>query len=150
MLDNRYFDMLKDLIEDFLANGSPSVDEATLVISLIRKVAKSDKTEYSAKLLEIVQDVLGLLAQKQIESMMREEMRLLEMCIGVLTDMVENQVLQFFLTLQIIKRKFPDLIEALMDRVKNQQYSFGFVDFLATVRSELYELNLDECFFAFS
>ena len=46
------------------------------------------------------------------------EQRLLQMCIGVLTDMIENSVLQFFLTFSIIKRKYPALVQALSSRVK--------------------------------
>ena len=46
--------------------------------------------------------------------MVPAELSLLEMCIGVLTDMVENQVLQFFLTHSIIRRKFPKLAPALL------------------------------------
>ena len=78
------------------------------------------------------------------------EQRLLEMCIGLLTDMVENQVLQFFLTMQIMRRKFPKIAASLANKVKSGNYSFGYADLLATVRNELYDLNLDECYFSFS
>ena len=82
--------------------------------------------------------------------MNQEELSLLEMCLGVLTDMVENQVLQFFLTLQIVRRKYPKIASTLQQRVRSGLYSFGYVDLLATVRNELFDLNLDECYFAFS
>ena len=81
--------------------------------------------------------------------MAREELNLLEMCINVLTDMVENEVLQFFLTYQIVKQKFPNLAVSLMQRVQSGQDSFGYCSLLATVNSELFDLNLDECFFSF-
>ena len=54
MLDNRYFEMLKDFIEDFFANKKPSVQETAHVVGLIRRIAQCQKTEYSTKLLEIV------------------------------------------------------------------------------------------------
>ena len=113
MLDNRYFDMLKDLMEDFLANGRPTTPQVCHVIGLIRKVAQCEKTEYSAKLLELVQGILSLLNEKEVNNMNTEELSLLEMCLGVLTDMVENQVLQFFLTLQIVRRKYPRIASTL-------------------------------------
>ena len=64
--------------------------------------------------------------------------------------MIENSVLQFFITLSIIRKKFPNLTNALQKRVKMGAYNYGFVEFLGTVRNELYELNLDECFFSFT
>lgn len=79
-----------------------------------------------------------------------DEQRLLESCIGVLTDMIDNQILQFFLTHEIVVRKFPSLAGDLGRRAQAGQYSFGYTAFLATVRNELYDLNLDECFFAFT
>lgn len=39
MLDNRYFEMLKDFMEDFFANKNPSVAEAAHIVGLIRKIA---------------------------------------------------------------------------------------------------------------
>jgi len=39
MLDVRYFEMLKDFIEDFFANKNPSVTEACHIVGLIRKIA---------------------------------------------------------------------------------------------------------------
>ena len=98
----------------------------------------------------MVQDVLSLLNPRELDSMTREELNLLEMCIGVLTDMVENEVLQFFLTHQIVKQKFPKLAVSLMQRVKSAEDSYGYVSLLATVNSELFDLNLDECFFSFN
>jgi len=90
MLDNKYFDMLRDFVEDYFANKRPSAREVTHVVGLIRKIAQCSKTEYSSKFLDLVQGVLGLLNHKEISSMSLDEQRLLEMCIGVLTDMVEN------------------------------------------------------------
>ena len=83
-------------------------------MGLIRKIAQCEKTEYSAKLVELVQGILGLLNEKELDAMQRDELSLLQMCIGVLADMVDNQVLQFFLTHSIIKRKFPQLVANLL------------------------------------
>ena len=63
--DNQYFDMLKDLIEDYFANGRPTTSQICHVIGLIRKIAQCEKTEYSAKLLDLVQGVLGLLNERE-------------------------------------------------------------------------------------
>jgi len=150
MLDNKYFEMLKDFIEDFFANRKPTVAQTCHVVGLIRRVAQCEKTEFSAKLLDLVQHILSVLNGKDVERMDQDERRLLEMCIGVLTDMIENSVLQFFLTLSIVRRKYPNLAHALQKRVQQGAYSFGFNAFLATVRNELYDLNLDECFFTFA
>ena len=49
-----------------------------------------------------------------------------------------------------MRRKFPSLTNALQARVKTGRQSFGYVHFLATVVNELYDLNLDECFYAFA
>lgn len=57
--------------------------------------------------------------------------------------------MQFFLTQEIVTRKFPKLASDLARRVKTGHYSYGFSDFLGTVRNELYDLDLDECFYAF-
>ena len=84
------------------------------------------------------------------EGMARAELNLIEMCIGALTDMVENEVLQFFRTHEILKKKFPQLATSLMLRVKSANYSYGYSTFLSTVNSELFDLNLDECFYSFS
>ena len=92
-LDNKYFDMLKDLLEDFLANSIPTTSQTCHVIGLVRKIAQNQKTEYAAKLVELLQDVLSLLNAREVDSMARDELNLLEMCIGTLTDMVENEVL---------------------------------------------------------
>jgi len=150
MLDNRYFEMLKDLIEDYLANGKPTVAQTCHMVGLIRRIAQCEKTEYSTKLLELVQDILSLLDRKEFESLTTDECRLLQMCIGVLTDMVENSVLQFFITLSIFRRKYPKIAAKLQSLVRSGAYSYGFADFLASVRTELYDLNLDECFYAFT
>ena len=53
--------MLKDLLEDFLANSMPTTLQISHVIGLVRRIAQCQKTEYSAKLIELVQSVLSLL-----------------------------------------------------------------------------------------
>ena len=58
-------------------------------MGLIRKIAQCEKTEYSAKLVELVQGILGLLNEKELDAMQRDELSLLQMCIGVLADMVD-------------------------------------------------------------
>lgn len=150
-LDNKYFDMLKELIEDFLANSIPSTKQICHVVGLVRRIAQCEKTEYSAKLIELVQDILSLLnGRSSVDAMGRDELNLLEMCIGVLTDMVDNEVLQFFRTHEIFKKKFPAIAQALTQKVKSARYSHGYSMLLATVNSELFDLNLDECFYSFS
>ena len=47
MLDNKYFEILKDFMEDFFANKRPSVRQVSHVVGLIRKVAQCSKIEYS-------------------------------------------------------------------------------------------------------
>ena len=54
MLDNRYFEMLKDMIEDFFANKKPTATQACHIVGLIRRIAQCEKIEYSAKLLDLV------------------------------------------------------------------------------------------------
>ena len=47
MLDNKYFEILKDFIENFFANKRPSVRQITHVVGLIRKIAQCTKIEYA-------------------------------------------------------------------------------------------------------
>ena len=105
MQDNQYFDVLKDLIEEEVANNPLSTRQLNTVVGLLRKVAKCQTTEYSTKFIDLIQGILGLL-NRPVNELSIDEKRLLENCIGVLKDMVENQVLQFFLANQIIQRKF--------------------------------------------
>ena len=61
MLDNKFFDVLKDLIEEEVANHAHSVGQLNLVLGLVRKTARCQKTDYSLKFIDLIQGVLGLL-----------------------------------------------------------------------------------------
>lgn len=63
------------------------------MVGLIRRIAQCEKTEYSTKLLELVQSIISLLDARGFDALSIEEKRLLQTCIGVLSDMVENSVL---------------------------------------------------------
>ena len=92
MQDNQYFDTLKDLIEEEVANNPLSASQLNLVVGLLRKVAKCQTTEYSTKFIDLLQGILGLL-NRPVSELSVDEKRLLENCIGMLKDMVEDQVL---------------------------------------------------------
>lgn len=68
------------------------------------------------------------------------------MSFGTLSDMVVIGALEFSLTHRIIQKKFPDLIRSL----EANNYSFGYLEFLATARWELDEFELDKKYFTFS
>ena len=150
MLDNKFFDVLKDLIEEEVANHANSVEQLSLVIGLVRKVARCEKTDYSLKFIDLVQGVLGLLNKPVSEMGSDGQRRLLENCIGILTDMVENQVLQFFLTYSIVQRKFAKLGQDLQQLASAGKHSYGYAGLLGCVVWELDELVLDQRFFAFT
>ena len=54
MLDNKFFDILKDLIEEEVANHANSAQQLNLVMGLLRKIARCTKTEYSVKFIDLV------------------------------------------------------------------------------------------------
>lgn len=54
MLDNRYFEMVKEFVEEFFANKRPSLSDLTHIVGLIKRIAQCPKTEYSQKFLELV------------------------------------------------------------------------------------------------
>ena len=61
MVETKYFDLLKDMIEDKFANGKLTLSSISFIIGLIRKVAQCERTEYSSKFVELIQGVLGLI-----------------------------------------------------------------------------------------
>ena len=54
MQDNKYFDVLKDLIEEEVANNPLSTDQLNMIVGLLRKIAKCQSTEYSQKFIELL------------------------------------------------------------------------------------------------
>ena len=71
--------MLRDLIEDYLANKRPTVSQVTVVVGLMRRIAQCQKTEYASKFVELIQGILGLLNQKGgVDQMQLGEQRLLQ------------------------------------------------------------------------
>ena len=60
-----------------------------MIVGLIRKIAKSQDTEYAQKFLELVQDILSTV-NESCEDLSVEESRLVQMSFGLLTDMIDN------------------------------------------------------------
>ena len=65
VVEFKYFDLLKDFIEDKLANESLSMQSVCFLVSLIRKVAKCQRTEYGSKFVELIQNILAKI-EKQL------------------------------------------------------------------------------------
>lgn len=50
---------------------------------------------------------------KHVDDLSKEEKQLVQMAFGLLTDMVDNQILGFSLTQRILLRKFPKLLHSV-------------------------------------
>lgn len=78
-----------------------SVELTTKYVELMRKIAQEEKSDYSEKLLDILQRTLSRV-NRAIGTLNPAESKLATSCIGMLTDMVHNGVLAFSAAHKII------------------------------------------------
>lgn len=62
---------------------------------------------------------------------------------GMLTDMVQNGVLQFSVAHKIIEKKFAKLINALHEAAISGKEDLGYGEFLASCLYELEEYDIE-------
>lgn len=94
-LDNKYFKIHQDLIEGYL-NTNSSDSEILFVCGLIRKIAKHPKTSFSAQYLDLLQRIL----------LVKESPKIRDLVLSIIADMINNGVLEFTITHQILTRKY--------------------------------------------
>jgi hypothetical protein len=68
----------------------------------------------------------------------------------MLTDMVQNGILQFSVAHRIIEKKFAKLINSLNEAVKAGKDDYGYGEFLASCLYELDEYDLESQYFVFA
>ena len=91
-----------------------------------------------------MQDILGTV-NKSLEELSPDEGQLVQMSFGLLTDMVENQILQFSLAHKILNRKYTKLLRSV-----EKTPTLGYLQFLATCRWELEDFDLAENQYCFT
>ena len=105
LLDNKYFDKLRELLEYELSLASSDLQKITLILSIFKKVsAKSDKTDYPAKFLDIIDLVLSKI-NRAFDQLSDEEYRVATLCVSIITDLLEYQILEHQLTYNIMLKK---------------------------------------------
>ena len=128
-LDNKYFKIHQDLIEGYL-NENFADKDILFIAGLIRKIAQHPKTSYSAQYLDLLQRLLEVRT---------ESPKVRDLVLSIIADMINNGVLQFTITHQILTRKYSKAIQS----------GNGWFRVLESCKNEIYELELANKFYTF-
>ncbi|CDW71435.1 UNKNOWN [Stylonychia lemnae] len=143
LLDNKYFDQLKDMIEYQLSinNSKPQIIQ---ILGIIKKVTSSPKTEYGEKLLDLIEKILSKV-NKPFNELDDESYQVATICLSCITDLIDNQILDHQLTYKIMNQKYSIFRSFDLSKMSsNSPLTREYARFLGCCVLELDDLELDQ------
>eukprot|EP00347_Sterkiella_histriomuscorum_P001868 403370370 len=144
LLDNKYFDQLRELVEYEISQNSNSLPKLTQLLGIMKMIScQGSKTEYSEKFLDIIEKVLSKL-NKSYDRLNDDEYNLATLCLSIITDMIDNQILEHQLTFKIMNKKY-ELFRSLdLQKMSSKSpLTREYVRYLGCCRWEIEDLELE-------
>ncbi len=95
LLDNKYFDRFKELAELQISKSEKDLNHLLHIFLQFKRISSTERTDYSEKLLDVTELVLGHQLNQPVTAMSVEQLRLTTVCLSIVTDLLEvNQILE--------------------------------------------------------